>query len=167
MIFIYNNIVKKKNHIVFSQKNIDVELKKRYDALPNLIATAKKYMEFENSLFENVAKIKSNYSSQNQSKLQVETEISELLKGINLTIESNPNLKAIDSILLLQRSINEFTEQISAAQRNHNASVLSYNNAITIFPNNLVAKFFKFEKENFIQIITEKERENIDISLLL
>jgi LemA protein len=167
MIFTYNDIVKKKNHIEFGLRSIDVELKKRYEALPNIVTTAKKYMESEGDVFANIAKLRSGYDSASGGKFELEKEISVALKSISVTLESYPDLKAIDAILMLQRSINEFAEQISAAQRNYNASVLSYNNAISVFPGNLVAKLFKFKREEFMQIIAENEKKNIDVSALL
>jgi LemA protein len=167
MIFTYNNIVKKKNHIEFGVKSIDVELKKRYEALPNIVATAKKYMESEAELFANIARLRAGYVETGPSKLELEKEISATLKSISITLENYPDLKAIDAIVILQRSINEFAEQISAAQRNYNASVLSYNNAISVFPGNLVAKLFSFKREEFMQLIAENEKKNIDVSALL
>ncbi|OWW25046.1 hypothetical protein B4Q04_10885 [Zobellia sp. OII3] len=170
MIFTYNKIVKNKNQIDFALKNIDVQLKKRFEALPNLVAVLKKYMSHEKGIFEKIAELRvaiQNSKNRNE-QLEAEQELSHLLGGINLTVENYPELKTNESVIHLQRSINEYAEQISASQRAYNGAVLNYNDSITVFPNNIVAKLFGFSKEEYISIISnEEERRNPDLNTIL
>lgn len=153
MIFTYNKIVKNKNQVGFSYNNIDIQLKKRYETLPNIIATTKKYLEHENDLFTKISSIRSAYSDGPlKGRLDREKDIGSWLNSVNLTVENYPDLKGIEAIVLLQRTINELAEQISASQRAYNASVLSYNNSISVFPNNLVASLFGYKKEGYLEV---------------
>ncbi|MDO6517770.1 LemA family protein [Zobellia uliginosa] len=170
MIFTYNKIVKSKNQIDFALKNIDVQLKKRFEALPNLVAVLKKYMSHEKGIFEKIAELRAaiENSKNRNEKLEAEQALSHLLGGINLTVENYPELKTNESVIHLQRSINEYAEQISASQRAYNGAVLSYNDSITVFPNNIVAKLFGFSKEEYISVISnEEERRNPDLNAIL
>jgi len=168
MIFTYNKIVKNKNQVDYSLKNIDVQLKKRFETLPNIAATAQKYLQHEKGLFEKIASIRSNYDTNQEleKRMEKEQEISSLLSDINLSVENYPDLKAMDSIIHLQKTINELAEQISAAERGDNASVLTYNNSITVFPNNLLSGIFNFRKAMFLEIASQN-LTNPDVSELL
>ena len=169
MIWIYNRIVKHKNHIQFSKQNIDVQLKKRFEALPNIAATAKKFMAHESSVHTEIAQLRSGYSAAKGSeKVALESELSKLLGNLSISFENYPELKSNESIIHLQRSINEFAEQISASQRAYNNSVLTYNDAVSTFPSNIIASIFGFKEEVYLHIITkEEQRENPDMNSLL
>ncbi|MDO6490665.1 MULTISPECIES: LemA family protein [unclassified Cellulophaga] len=169
MIWTYNRIVKYKNHIKFSKQNIDVQLKKRFEALPNIATTVKKYLSHENEIHTKITKLRSNYTTTTGSeKIAVENQLSKLLGNLSISFENYPELKSNDSVIHLQRSINEFAEQISASQRAYNNSVLTYNDAISTFPSNIIASIFGFKEEIYLKIISdEQERENPNINNLL
>ena len=170
MIWVYNKIVKNKNNIHYASQNIDIQLKKRFEALPNIATTVKKYLAHEKDLHSDIARLRNQYktTSTKEEGLGVEQELSELLSTIMVNVENYPELKSNESILLLQRSINEFAEQISASQRAYNNAVVTYNNSISVFPNNIIASMFGFKKEEYISVITsEKEKENIDLNTYL
>lgn len=168
MIFTYNKIVKKKNHVDYSLKNIDVQLKKRYESLPNIATTVKKYMEHEEKLLTDITKIRSNYNETTATSQNITTEkqISDWLGNIAVALENYPDLKSIEAIVILQHTINELAEQISAAERAYNGSVIDYNNAIQVFPNNFIAALFSFKPANYLHVMPEK-KENPDMANLL
>ena len=169
MIWTYNRIVKYKNHIKFSKQNIDVQLKKRFEALPNIASTVKKYLSHENEIHTKIASLRNSYTTTNGSeKIAIENQLSKLLGNLSVSFENYPELKSNESVTHLQRSINEFAEQISASQRAYNNSVLTYNDSISTFPSNIVASIFGFKEEIYLNIISdEQERENPNINNLL
>ena len=169
MIWTYNRIVKYKNHIKFSKQNIDVQLKKRFEALPNIASTVKKYLSHENEIHTKIASLRSSYTTTNGTeKIAIENQLSKLLGNLSVSFENYPELKSNESVTHLQRSINEFAEQISASQRAYNNSVLTYNDSISTFPSNIVASIFGFKEEIYLNIISdEQERENPNINNLL
>ncbi|WP_165750329.1 LemA family protein [Cellulophaga sp. Z1A5H] len=168
MISTYNKIVKKKNNLDFSLKNIDVQLKKRFESLPNIAAVVKKYMSHEKELLTNITKIRSDYNDTEpiSKNSATEKQISQWLGDVSLVLENYPDLKSIDAVVLLQRTINEHAEQISASERAYNASVVDYNTSITVFPNNIIAGIFKFKVADYLEIAIEK-RDNPDMTSLL
>jgi len=168
MIFTYNKIVKKKNDLDYSLKNIDVQLKKRFESLPNIAAVVKKYMSHEKELLTNITKIRSDYNETGPTAKNISTEkqISQWLGDISVALENYPDLKSIEAVVLLQRTINELAEQISASERAYNASVVDYNTSINVFPNNIIAGIFGFKTAEYLEVGTEK-KENPDIGSLL
>lgn len=169
MIWIYNRIVKNKNHIRFTEQNMDVQLKKRFETLPNIASTVKKFLTHEKELHSKLAELRSKYSetTDKTEKSKIEQELSKTLSHILVSVENYPELKTDESVMHLQRTINELAEQISASQRAYNSSVLAYNDSISVFPDNLIAKIFGFSEENYASIISEKEKENININQFL
>ncbi|WP_282631114.1 LemA family protein [Empedobacter sedimenti] len=170
MIWTYNKIVKNRNQITFAKQNIDIQLKKRFEALPNIAATVKRFLEHENSLHTDISKLRTQYenSTSSKEKYEVEHQISDLFSKILISVENYPIIKTEESVLHLQRSINELTEHISAAERAYNGAVLEYNNSISIFPNNVLASIFNFKTEEYMQLITAPEqRKNPDISTII
>lgn len=169
MIWTYNKIVKHKNHIKFSKKNIDVQLKKRFEALPNIASVVKKYLSHESEIHTTIASLRSSYkTASGAAKIDLENQLSNLLGNLAVSFENYPELKSNESVIHLQRSINEFAEQISASQRAYNNSVLTYNDSISTFPSNIVASIFGFKEEIYLNIISEEqERENPNINNLL
>lgn len=169
MIWIYNRIVKNKNHILFTEQNMDVQLKKRFETLPNIASTVKKFLIHEKELHSKIAELRSKYSetTDKTEKSKIEQELSKTLSHILVSVENYPELKTDESVMHLQRTINELAEQISASQRAYNSSVLAYNDSISVFPDNLIAKIFGFSEENYASIISEKEKENININQFL
>lgn len=168
MIFTYNKIVKNKNHITYSLKNIDVQLKKRFESLPNVATVLKKYMSHEKELLTDITKIRANYDETAATSKNVETEkqISDWLGNVSIALENYPELKSIEAVVLLQRTINELAEQISASERAYNGSVVDYNDSISVFPNNIIASLFGFKPATYLSVAPEN-KENPDISSLL
>ena len=163
VVLIYNNLVGARNQVDNAFASIDAMLKKRYDLIPNLLETVKAYMKHERDTITNITEIRAKAISTNvgaDDKIQMENQISGMMKSIMVATENYPDLKASEQFTMLQRSWNEAEEQISAARRAYNSSVTSYNNAIDKFPSNIFASMFNHKRKPLFTII-EAERQNI------
>ncbi|HAN79365.1 MAG TPA: LemA family protein, partial [Bacteroidales bacterium] len=142
---------------------IDAMLKKRYDLLPNLIATVKEYMKHEAGVLTEITALRAQATSGNistEDKVMIENQLAKKVSGIMVAVENYPDLKANTNFLQLQASWNEIEEQISAARRAFNAMVTEYNNSVETFPTNLIAKMMGFKRKSVFEI-AEAERQNI------
>jgi LemA protein len=160
---IFNNLVGARNQVENAFGSIDVMLKKRYDLIPNLVETAKAYMKHERETLTSITELRTRAMSPNvttDEKVQLENQISGLMKSVMVSVENYPELKASEQFTMLQRSWNETEEQISAARRNYNASVTSYNNAVEKFPSNIFASMFGHKRKSVLEI-PETERQNV------
>jgi LemA protein len=165
---IYNSLVRMRNSVKESFSGIDVQLKKRYDLIPNLVATVKQYTEHENETLTKLTELRSramDSSSSAKEKMQANQEISGILSGLNVVVENYPDLKASTNYLQLQRSLNEVEEQLSASRRFYNSAVKQYNDKVMMFPGNIVAGMFNFKQEEMFEI-PDSNRENVDVGSL-
>lgn len=145
--FWYAAIISKRNKALETLSGIDVQLKKRHDLIPNVVKLAKKFMEHEKGLLEEITKLRSEavkgYTPQDSDSLSKHLNIEQLLSGkmgqLMVAVENYPDLKSDETMLQAQRTYNEVEEQISAARRFYNASVTSLNNSVQIFPGNIIA----------------------------
>jgi LemA protein len=168
VILIYNNLVGARNQVENAFGSIDVMLKKRYDLIPNLLETVKAYMKHEKDTLTSITELRTKALSGNVStdeKIQLENQISGMMKSIMVAVENYPDLKASEQFTMLQRSWNETEEQISAARRSYNASVTSYNNAVEKFPSSIFAGMFGHKRKQ-VFVIVEAERQNISAKAL-
>ena len=160
---IYNGLIRKKNEVENAFGGMDVQLKKRYDLIPNLISTVKQYMTHEKELLTKVTELRSQAMSGNVSndqKVDLDNQITGAMKGIMVAVEGYPDLKANDSFLNLQRTMNEVESQISAARRAYNASVTDFNNGVQMFPSSIIAGMMKLVTKKVFEI-PEVQRENV------
>jgi len=165
-ILIYNSLIARKNQVLNVFATIDAMLKKRYDLLPNLVATVRGYMRHERALLEEVTQMRADALSDRISddeKVDLDNKVTKVLGRIMLAVENYPDLKASDNFMHLQRTLTELEEQISAARRAYNAAVTDYNNAVEMFPTNIVASMMNYKRRMFFEI-SEKERESVDIA---
>ena len=168
LILMYNSLVSKKNQVHNIFASVDTQLKKRYDLIPNLVATVSKYMEHEKSLFTEVTKLRSEANKPNISdehKIALDAKVSSALGSIMVAVENYPQLKANENVMHLQGSLNEVEEQISAARRAYNQAVTDYNNAIEMFPTNFMANAMNYTTKDVFQI-SENERQNVNVKEL-
>ncbi|MDX1700746.1 MAG: LemA family protein [Melioribacteraceae bacterium] len=158
---IYNSLVKLRNRVKNAWSQIDVQLKRRHDLIPNLIETVKGYMTHERETLENITKARSAAvdASSVSDKSKAETELSGALGKFNLVVENYPDLKANQNFLELQEELTSTENKISFARQAYNDQVLFYNNKIEMFPSNILAGIFNFIKEEFFEIEIEGERE--------
>lgn len=161
----YNGLVGKKNQVENAFAGIDTMLKKRYDLIPNLVATVKQYATHEKGTLTEITELRAKAMSgglSSDEQVQVNNALSKALGGIMVAVENYPELKANENFLQLQRSLNEIEEQISAARRAFNASVTDYNNAIEMFPSNIVAGMMSYRRRQLFEI-PETERQNVNV----
>lgn len=167
-ISLYNNLIRKKNQVTNAFGTIDVQLKNRYDLIPNLVATVQQYTSHEKDLLTKITELRSKALSQEvnpEDKIKLDNQISSTLSGLMVAVENYPDLKASRNFLDLQKSLNEVESQIAAARRTYNAAVTDFNNAIQTFPGNLMAGMMSLTtKEVFAA--DEAERSNVNVKNL-
>lgn len=162
---VYNFLVSRKNQVENIYAGVDALLKKRFDLIPSLIATVQEAMKHEKSTLEEITKLRSNAMKNGISSDEMaglDAKLSSLLGSIMVAVEAYPDLKANQNTLDLQYSLNEIEEQLSAARRAFNQSVTDYNNAIEMFPTNIMANYLAYKKKRVFSV-SEKERENVDV----
>ena len=168
VVSLYNSLVNKKNQVANAFAGIDALLKKRYDLIPNLVAAVQKYMGHERGALTEITQLRAKAVSGNISddeKVALNNQMSKMLGGIMVAVENYPDLKANQNFLQLQASLNETEEQISAARRSYNAAVTDYNNAIEMFPTNILAGMMSYKAKTVFEA-GETERQNVDVKKL-
>lgn len=168
LILMYNSLVGKKNQVENIFASVDTQLKKRYDLIPNLVATVSKYMDHEKSLFTEVTKLRADANKPNisdEQKINLDSKVSSALGSIMVAVENYPELKANENVMQLQSSLNEVEEQISAARRSYNQAVTDYNNAIEMIPTSFMASAMNYQRKEVFEI-KETQRENINVKEL-
>lgn len=165
---IYVGLIQKKNKVKEAFSSIDVQLKKRYDLIPNILVIANKFMEHERGLIESVTKLRaqavkmpSDLSSV-EDKLKLDSEIQKQMGQLMVSVENYPQLKSDQTMMTAMQTYNEVEEHIAAARRFYNSAVLELNNAIEIFPSSVVALIINIKKMPFFEIENPNERERVD-----
>ena len=168
LILMYNSLVSKKNQVENIFASVDTQLKKRYDLIPNLVASVSKYMEHEKSLLTEVTKLRAEANKPNISdehKIALDAKVTSALGSIMVAVENYPDLKANENVMHLQRSLNEVEEQIAASRRAYNQAVTDYNNAIEMIPTNMMASAMNYKRKEVFEI-SEGERKNVNVKEL-
>jgi LemA protein len=160
IISIYNSFIKLRNQVKNAWSQIDVQLKRRHDLIPNLIETVKGYMTHERETLENITKARSQAVQAEGigDKAKAEGELTRALGKFNLVVENYPDLKANQNFLSLQEELTSTENKISFSRQNYNDQVLFYNNKIQMFPSNIIAGMFAFKTEEFFEIEEPTER---------
>lgn len=156
----YNSLIRKRNKIKQAASGIDVYLTQRFELIPNLVECVKGYVKYEEKIFEEIAKMRENYFK-NKNLKDGEILNNECNKIIAIS-ENYPELKASEQFLELQKKLSKMESQLQAARRIYNSEVNIYNNAVQIFPSNLMAKLFNFKEEEFFQS-EEQAKNNISL----
>lgn len=160
----YNRLVSNKNSLDESFSTMDVYLKKRWDLIPNLVETVKGYAKHEKDLFKEVTELRSK-SYQDLSideKNEINKKLTTTLNKLIAVAENYPELKANENFLDLSHELKNTEQDIANARKYYNANVRVYNNQVMIFPSNIIAKIFKFEKASMFEI-EETERQNVKV----
>jgi LemA protein len=165
VIVIFNSLIRKRNRVKNAWSDIEVQLKRRYDLIPNLVEVVKGYKEYEASVLENVVKARTNAINQSSisEKAQAENILSEALKSLFAVAENYPQLKASENFQKLQDQLFAIENDIQSARRYYNAAVREFNNAIQVFPSNIIAKIFGFKQYEFFGA-EEGEKEVVKVS---
>jgi len=158
---IYNSLIKLRNMVRNAWSDIDVQLKKRHDLIPNLVETVKGYAAHEKTVLENVTKARSMAAQAKgpEESAQAENMLTQALRQLFAVVENYPDLKANQNFLALQEELRNVENQIQEARRYYNAVVRDYNIRTESFPSNIIASIFNFKKEEFFEIEEHEERE--------
>ena len=164
IIFIYNKLVTLKNRVKEAWADIDVQLKRRYDLIPNLLEAVKGYAAHEKGVFENVTKARAQAMTAEQSGDpravgQAENFLSSTLKSLFAVSENYPQLRASENFMELQRELRDTEDKVQASRRFYNTNVRDLNIKIEMFPSNLIAEIFNFAKQEFFEIEEPAVRE--------
>ncbi len=174
MIVMYNTLVKMRVRVNEAWSDIEVQLKRRYDLIPNLVETVKGYAKHERETLDAVVEARSKATKINVDVNKATAEdmakfagaqqgLSGALSKLFALAESYPDLKANQNFLQLQNDLTDTENKIQAARRFYNGTVRDYNTKIQTVPSNIIAKMFGFTKREFFEVEDEKERENISV----
>lgn len=166
VIVTYNGLVKQRNMVSNQKSQIDVELQRRFDLIPNLVEVVKGYAGHEKSTLEAVVEARNQYVSSNNtgSALQADESLTSALSRLFVLVENYPDLKANSNFLNLQTELANTEKKIAFSRQFYNDSVYKLNNKIDMFPSNIIASLFGFNKEDFFQT-TDTERANINVEI--
>lgn len=160
IVALYNGLIRLKNKAEESWSNIDTQLKRRYDLIPNLVETVKGYATHESSTLEKVVQARTSAMNAKSFKEKQEAEnvLSGALKSIFALSENYPDLKANQSFMDLQKNLTDTENQIQLSRNNYNNAVNELNTKVEKFPGNLIANMFGFTKREFFQISEEEKK---------
>jgi LemA protein len=165
LVAIFNNLTGKKNQVIYAFGSVDVQLKNRYDLIPNLVATVQQYATHEKDLLTKITELRSQalkHDLDAEDRVSLDNQITSALSGLMVSVENYPDLKASQNFIDLQRALNEVESQIAAARRAYNGAVTDYNNAIEMFPGNLLAGMMLL-KTRQVFLASENERQNVNV----
>ena len=154
ILVIYNIIIKQLNSVKHAKSSIDVYLTQRFDLIPNLVECVKGYTKYEKDLFDKIITLRTEFMI--ERKLKKGSLLDREINKIMVILEDYPDLKANEQFLNLQKNLTKMENQIQSARRIYNNEVEKYNNLITVFPNNIIAKVFKLNIQEFFQMEGEK-----------
>lgn len=168
----YNNFVKMRNVIQESWRQIDVELNRRYELIPNLIETVRAYAAHERNTLEEVTRLRNQAAAMSQqggsspsdARSDVEAQLSGAVRNLLVSVEAYPDLKSNQNFLELQRELTDTEDRIAAGRRFYNANVRNYNTKVEQVPSNLVANMFKFEKATYFEVNDVAVRQAPDVN---
>ncbi len=158
---LYNGLVRGRNEVKSAWSSIDVQLKRRYDLIPNLVETVKGYAGHERQTFEAVTKARQqavSFTGTVEDRARVENVLSQTLRSLFALAEAYPDLKASENFLTLQEALATTENKIGFSRQYYNDTVKQYKNRIEVFPGNIVAGLFGFRSEPFFQLETAGER---------
>ncbi len=160
----YNVLVQLRNRVRDQWSQIDIQLKRRFDLVPNLVETVKGYVKHEKDTLEGVVKARNAYqtAATPEEQMKADSELNKTLTKLFALAEAYPDLKANENFMELQTELSNIEEKISSARQFYSDTVLNYNNKIQMFPSNIVASIFGFKEEKFFEAQTE-ERENVKV----
>jgi len=166
VIVVYNSLIRLRNREKEAESDIDVQTKRRYDLIPNLVEAVKGYMKQEKGVLESVTKARTQAMSTGGTALEkagAENMLSGALKSLFAVAESYPDLKSNTNFLELQRELSDTENKIQAARRFYNSVVQELNTKVQSFPSNMIAGMFGFKQENFFEVNSSAERENVQV----
>ena len=166
VVFTFNSLIRGKNRVAEAWSDIEVQLKRRYDLIPNIVEAVKGYMSHERGVFEKVTEARSVAMGARNAheKAEAENTLSSTLKTLFAVSENYPELKANANFLDLQRELSDTENKIQAARRFYNGVVMDFNNKIEMFPSNILARAFAFKEREFFDLGEEAAKNPVKVS---
>ncbi len=170
LVFTYNSLVKKSNQVQEAWSDIDVQLKRRHNLIPNLVDSVEGYMDHEKSTLQNVTKYReqaeqARNEGNTKQLAQIEDKLSSALGNLQVAVEDYPELKASQNVSELMDELSDTENKIQAARRFYNGQVRDLNTKIESFPTNVVAGALGFGQREYYEVEDEGVRENVDVDL--
>jgi len=161
LIWTFNRLVIRRNRTEEAWADVEVQIRRRYNLIPNLVETVKSYAKHESMVLTKVTEARTQaMGAKTLAEHGVaETALSSALQGLFVAVENYPDLKASQNFLQLQNELVDAEDKIQAARRFYNSNIMEYNNLIQTFPSKLIAKSFSFEKSKFFEIENKEERQ--------
>ena len=165
LIATYNNLVTARQKVKNGWSQIDVQLQRRFDLIPNLVESVKGYMSHETSVLEKITELRTSWANAKSvsEKMDINNQLSETLKTIMAVSENYPDLKANENFIALQGEISNTENKISYSRQFYNDTVTRYNTMIETFPSNIVASLFHFESEKLFEVDSSEARKNVKV----
>ena len=165
VISMYNSLVRLRQKVRNSWSQIDVQLQRRFDLIPNLVETVKAYMNHEDSVFTKISEIRTSWANASSvsEKAELDNQLSGALKTIMAVSENYPDLKANQNFSELQQELQNTENKISFSRQFYNDSVTMYNTKLEVFPSNIVGSMFHFEAAEFFKVDSEEARKNVKV----
>jgi len=167
-VVLYNKLVAARNHCAEAWHNIDTELKRRYDLIPNLVECVKGYASYEKELLEKITRLREECvgnTGSPESQATSENKLVRALSDLYVRIENYPDLKASGNYLQLQEELVNTEDRIQAARRFYNGNVRENNNLVEMFPTNLIASMFGFARREFFEVDDTRQRQAPSVGL--
>ncbi len=160
----YNSLVDFRNRVKDAWSQIDVQLKRRFDLIPNLVETVKGYTKHESETLEEVIKARNTYLSASlpEDQLKADGELTNAINKLFALSENYPDLKANQNFQQLQQELQQTEDKIAMSRQFYNDIVMQYNNKIEMVPSNIIASLFKFKQEKFFEA-QDSEKENVKV----
>ena len=160
----YNKLIALRNRVKDQWAQIDVQLKRRFDLIPNLVETVKGYTKHESETLEAVIKARNTYVTAGtpEAQMKADGELTQAISKLFALTESYPDLKANTNFQHLQEELTQTESKIASARQFYNDTVMLYNNKVSMIPSNIIASLFKFNKEAFFEA-NETERQNVSV----
>ena len=170
LISLYNGLIRANNRVKESWSDIDVQLKRRHDLIPNLVESVKGYMTHERQLLENITKARSQAmeaqkAGDTKQLAATEGTLGQLLGNLRIQVEAYPDLKANQNVAQLMDELSDTENKIQASRRFYNGMVRDFNTKIQTFPNNVFAGMLHFKEYEFFEIADASERDNVKVQL--
>ena len=165
LINIYNNLVSLRQKVKNAWSQIEIQLQRRFDLIPNLVETVKGYMGHESNILTKVAELRTAWANAKTvaEKSNLDTQLSDTLKTIMAVSEAYPDLKANQNFISLQQELANTENKISFSRQFYNDSVTMYNTKLEVFPSNIIASMFGFKPEEFFKVESEEARKNVKV----
>ena len=165
VIGMYNSLVKLRLKVNNAWSQIDVQLQRRFDLVPNLVDTVKGYLQHEENIFTRVTELRTSWSNASsvKEKAELDNELSGALKTILSVSENYPDLKASQNFSELQEELRNTENKISFSRQFYNDTVTMYNTKLEVFPSNMIAGWFKFTAEDLFAAESEEARKNVKV----